>query len=245
LAFGAMSYLSSPIWFMLIVLFSMHALQLDHEPVSYVGRYPILAWPISHTVAFVSIAIAALGMLYVPKLIALAVLLRDRETARGFGGAASLTLSVFVESVLSTLVAPIFMLSHSWFVLNILIGRNTRWGAQLRSGNGIGLGDAVAAFAPHTAIGLAAGLAAWYWTPADFWWYLPLVTGLASAILFGWITSLPAWGAAARRRGVFLIPSETVGLPVADRLNALIAQRDAADRNLSGEDSGGQALQTA
>ena len=226
MAFGAMSYLSSPLWLMLIVLFTAHDRQIDHSPVTYVGRYPVLAWPISHTVAFVSIAVAAMALLYGPKLIGLVVLLRDREAARKHGGARSLILSVLIESVLSTLAAPVFMLSHTWFVLNILLGRNTRWGAQLRGGKGTGLGNAVAAFAPHTLMGIGAGYLAWTWTPADFWWYLPLLAGLAAAILFGWLTSLPAIGAAARRAGIFVVPSEAAGLPIVDRVEALVAESE-------------------
>jgi membrane glycosyltransferase len=225
MAFGALSYLSSPLWLMLILLFSAHAANIDRSPVTYVGRYPVLVWPISHTIAFVSIAIAAMLLLYVPKIIALVVLLRDREAVRSHGGARNLVLSVFLESVLSTLVAPIFMLSHSWFVVNILLGSNTRWGAQLRHGN-TGLANAVTAFAPHTVIAIGAGYLAWTCTPAAFWWYLPLLAGMATAILFGWLTSLPSWGAVARRAGVFLTPSETRGLPIVDRVDALVAERD-------------------
>ena len=243
MAFGALSYLSSPLWLMLILLFSAHAVNIDRSPVTYVGRYPVLAWPISHTVAFVSIAIAALMLLYVPKIIALAVLLRDRETVRSHGGAGKLILSVFLESLLSTLVAPVFMLSHSWFVLNILIGRNTRWGAQLRHGN-TALANAVKAFAPHTVIAIGAGYLAWTWTPSDFWWYLPLLAGMATAILFGWLTSLPSIGAAARRAGLFLIPSESTGLAIVDRVDALVAERDSTKRGTADIPEGG-ALQTA
>jgi membrane glycosyltransferase len=244
LAFGAMSYLSSPIWLMLIILFSAHAFQVDRAPVTYVGRHPVLAWPISHTVAFVSIAVAALTMLYLPKVIAMAVLLSDRDARRAHGGARGLLLSVFIESVLSTLVAPVFMLSHSWFVLNILAGRRTRWGAQLRGGNGIGLGNAVAAFAPHTVIAAGFGALAWTWTPADFWWYLPLLAGLGTAILFAWLTSLPAAGAAARRAGLFLVPSETAGLAIVRRADQLIAERAATER-VTGDVAEDETLQTA
>jgi membrane glycosyltransferase len=137
------------------------------------------------------------------------------------------------------------MLSHSWFVLNILIGRNTRWGTQLRGGDGIGLGVAVAAFAPHTLIGLGTGVLAWTWTPADFWWYLPLLAGLASAILFGWLTSLPALGAAARRCGLFLVPSETASVPIVDRVEALLAGRGAREHAVEDGSPEGEALQTA
>jgi len=231
LAFGAISYLSSPLWLMLVVLFAVNSAQLQHvAPVTYVGQYPVLRWPISHTVGFVSIAIATLAMLYAPKLMALILLLRDRHAVRGFGGAPRLILSVFVESLISTLMAPVFMLSHSWFVLNIFMGRTARWGAQLRGSKGTGLGQAIVAFAPHTAVAIVGGSLAWFWTPKDFWWYVPLLSGLAVAILFGWLSSLPSVGAATRRWGLFLVPSEALSLPIVERVDALVAERNLSDR---------------
>ncbi len=54
--------------------------------------------------------------------------------------------------------------------------------------------------------------------------------GPAAAIILGWITSKPSWGAAVRRLGIFLIPSETVGLPIVDRVQALLAERGSNNR---------------
>jgi membrane glycosyltransferase len=156
------------------------------------------------------------------------VTLRDEEAVRRHGGARCLILNVLLESVLSTLVAPIYMVSHTWFVMTILMGRNTRWNTQRRASKGTGFGRAVTSFAPHTAISIAAGTLAWHWTPGDFWWYLPLLSGLATAILLAWLTSLPSCGALARRCGVFVIPSELFGLPILDRADELIAERDGA-----------------
>jgi membrane glycosyltransferase len=184
-------------------------------------------------------------MLYVPKFLALALLLRDREALKNFGGARSAFVSVIVETLLSTLMAPVFMLSHSWFVLNILIGRNTRWGTQRRGSHGTGLGRSIVLFAPHTIVAIAAGVVAWHWTPTEFWWYVPILAGLTVATLIGWLTSLPALGAAARRWGVFLTPSETAGLPIVDRFNALVADRDLS--RVTAEETGRESdtLQTA
>jgi membrane glycosyltransferase len=231
LAFGVMSYLASPLWLLSIVLFTVHAVQMEHAaPVTYVGRYPVLAWPVSHTIAFVSLAVAAMAMLYLPKLLAVIVLLRNRGATLAFGGAQRLIAGALVESVLSTLLAPIFMLSHSWFVLNILIGRNIRWAPQPRASDGIALGRAISHFVPHTFIALGAGILVWRWTPAEFWWALPLLIGPAVAILLAWATSKPTWGAAARRWGLFLVPTETTGLPIVDRFDALRAERVTDDR---------------
>lgn len=225
LAIGAMSYLSSPLWLLSIVLFTVHAVQMKYAaPVTYVGKYPVLAWPISHTVAFVSLAVAAMAMLYLPKALAVIVLLRNRRAAATYGGKGRVIAGALIESILSTLLAPITMLSHSWFVFTNLTGRITKWGAQPRGGDGTGLGRALVAFAPHTMIGILAGALVWRFTPGDFWWYLPLLVGPAIAIPFAWATSKPAWGAAARRRGLFLTPSETAGLAIVDRFEALLAE---------------------
>jgi membrane glycosyltransferase len=245
LALGALSYLSSPLWLLLIILFAVHAVQFEHAaPVTYVGRYPALTWPISHTVAFVSVAIATIIMLYGPKILALAVLLHDQEAVRSHGGRRRVILNVLLESLLSTLVAPIYMVTHTWFVMTILMGSNTRWNTQRRGSNGTRFGRAVAAFAPHTAAAIGAGILAWYWTPGDFWWYLPLLSGLATAILLAWLTSLPSCGALARRCGVFVIPVELSGLPILDRVEAVIAERSEAQRMMAA-DKGRLRLQSA
>ena len=224
LAFGAMSYLSSPLWLALIVVFTAHAIQMRFAaPVTYVGRYPVLIWPVSHVVAFVSLAVAAMTMLYLPKAMAVIVLLRDHKAAAQFGGRGRVIASAVLESLLSTLLAPIYMLSHSWFVFNILIGRVTRWGAQLRSGDGTRFSAAISAFGPHTMIAILAGAAVWHFAPGVFLWYLPLLIGPAAAIPLAWAISKCRLGAAAGQAGLFLVPSETTRLAIVDRYETLLA----------------------
>ncbi len=221
-AMGVMSYLSSPLWFLLIFLFAAHAFASMYiPPATFVGRYPVLAWPTSHTIAFVSVGIATAALLYLPKFLALAVVLRNKNATRACGGRTMLTVSALLEILFSTLIAPIFMLSHSWFVINILAGRKIQWGPQSRRGRGTALLAAMTAFFPHTIVAMIFGAAAWYLMPADIWWYLPLLAGLFLAIPIGWLTSLPSLGAIAQRFGLFLIPSETAGLPIAARVEKL------------------------
>jgi membrane glycosyltransferase len=223
-ALGAMSYLASPLWLVLVVLFALNAIQLERvTAVTFVGRYPMLAWPISHTIAFVSLTVAMMAMLFAPKILALALLLRDKSKLHDYGGASRAVVGVITECILSTLLAPVFMLSHSWFVLNILLGRATRWGVQLRGDEGVGLWQSTRAFAPHTVIALTTAAAAWYWTPGDFWCCLPLVVGGSLAILLCWATASLFLGRMARRFGLFLVRSETTGVPILDRYENLVA----------------------
>jgi membrane glycosyltransferase len=224
LAFGVMSYLSSPLWLLLIVLFSADAALIENAaPVTFVGRYPVLTWPVSHVTAFVGLIMATAVLLYGSKILAVALLLRDAEVVRRYGGARALLLSAVAEIVVSTLLAPILMLSHTWFVTNALLGRTIEWGRQQRGADGICFGASVSAFAAHTLAAIVSGLLVWYWIPDSFWWFLPLLLGLASASLLCWLTSAATWGAAARRRNLFVVPSETVGIPVLQRADALLA----------------------
>ncbi len=228
LALGVMSYLSSPIWLALLLASAVLALGTEHAAsVTYVGRYPVLAWPISHTIALVTLVAVTLALLFGPKILSVLVLARDRRAVAAHGGIARLVLGVVIESVFSTLLAPIVMLSHSWFVFSVLTGRGTGWGGQQRGSRGIGLRAAARAFGPHTLVAVAVGLVTWYWIPASLWWDAPLLTGLALAIAICRVTSVPSWGAAVRRLGLLVIPSELQGLPVLDRAVALVRGRGA------------------
>ena len=228
-ALGVMSYLSSPLWLLLLVVSTAEALSVEHVArVTYVGRYPVLAWPISHTVALVTLVGATLVLLFGPKVLSVLALFRDPVAVRAHGGAARLAFSVVVESVFSTLLAPIVMLSHSWFVLSILTGRGTGWGGQQRGSRGIAVGTAMRAFGPHTLAALAMGAVIWRFTPETLWWNAPLLSGLVMAIVICCVTSVPAWGAAARRAGLLLIPSESTGLGVLDQVRAILARREGA-----------------
>jgi len=210
LAFGALSYLSSPLWLLLIVLFSVDAVQTQNTPqVTFIGRYPILSWPVSHVEAFLSLIAATAMLLYGPKLLSIALLLRDGEAVRLYGGARSLVVSAVTEILMSTLLSPVLMLSHSWLVANTLAGRAIEWGKQQRGGGRLPFALCASAFVPHTVIAIIGGALALYWIPSSIWWFLPLLAGLAVSAITCWVTSDPNWGAAARHHGIFLVPSET------------------------------------
>jgi membrane glycosyltransferase len=210
LAFGALSYLSSPLWLLLIVLFSVDAVQTQNTPqVTFIGRYPILSWPVSHVEAFLSLIAATAMLLYGPKLLSIALLLRDGEAVRLYGGARSLVVSAVTEILMSTLLSPVLMLSHSWLVANTFAGRAIEWGKQQRGGGRLPFALCASTFVPHTVIAIIGGALALYWIPSSVWWFFPLLAGLAVSAVTCWVTSDPNWGAAARHHGIFLVPSET------------------------------------
>ena len=101
------------------------------------------------------------------------------------------------------------MLAHSWFLLNILVGRATGWTTQARSDRALPFWFVVKNFWPHTLIGVAVTITLYRFAPQSLPWFLPLLTGLILAIPLVEITSSLRLGEALARARVFLVPSET------------------------------------
>ena len=214
LLFGVMSYLASPLWLIMLmasgtVAYESHLL----ESFTYVGRYPLLRWQTSHVFELATLVLAVTTMLFGPKLLALAVLLRDRAMREAHGGALAATASVLLECILSALVAPITMLSQCGFVASILLGSSAEWSAQRRREHTPRFVKVLRVFLPHTLIAVAAAYAVHAYLPDSVGWFLPLFVGAALAVPFAIVTSSTWLGRTTRDLGLFLVPSETIGIP--------------------------------
>ncbi len=223
LAMGIMSYLSSPLWLVFLtcgLLMAVHAQVFappyfpDHETL-----FPV--WPTLDTARAGALFAVTMGMLAVPKLLGLALVLGDRGSAAGFGGRTRAGLSMVLEMLFSALMAPVMMLFHSRFVVDILRGRDAGWTKQRRDDGHVTLGEAAARHAGHTLFGLALGATAWAVSPVLFWWLLPLVFGLLLAIPLNLLSARRGAGASARHRRLFVIPEEADRPPVLHRAETL------------------------
>jgi membrane glycosyltransferase len=223
LAMGIMSYVSSPLWLLLLIISAID--MMNAVPAAdTIGLHPSLALSVSQSAELVILVVATLVLLYGPKLLAAITVLEDPRASRAHGGAGSVIWGVLWESIFSTLMAPIVMLQHSWYVISILAGIATGWNAQTRTDRALPLALVARQFAPHTLIGMAATVI--LWSAATFNWFLPLLAGLWLAIPLVIISSSPLLGLAARREGLFLVPSETHGSKVLGRAHALADSHD-------------------
>ena len=226
LALGIMSYVSSPLWLLLLVV-SVIDMMSAKPPAGMIGFEPMLSLSVSYAAELMILVVATLVALYGPKLLAVIALLDSPEATRAHGGIGSVLWSAFLESVFATLMAPIVMLQHSWFVVSILIGMATGWNAQTRTDRALPLGLVVRTFAPHTAIGVAATFLLQHYAPDSFNWFLPLLAGLWLAIPLVALSSSPMLGKVAREEHLFLVPSETRGSKVLSRAHALASSHQA------------------
>ncbi|MBK1718645.1 glucans biosynthesis glucosyltransferase MdoH [Thiocystis violacea] len=209
-AMGVMSYLASPLWLIFLVATGIEAyLQSRTAPVYFLGESVLPVWPASYTVEMATVLWFTLIMLFLPKLLALVLLAVHPEQARRFGGLARASLSVLIESLLSVLLAPVLMLFQSKFVAAILLRTSVGWPTQQRGDHQTGFGQALGAHGLHTLIALIAGLVTYTYVPAFFWWFTPVLAGLALSIPVSMITSRTSLGLLARRAGLFMTPEET------------------------------------
>jgi membrane glycosyltransferase len=209
MALGIMSYVSSPLWVLLLVASAGLVGAAEHSPY--------------YAPAVAALVAAMLVLLFGPKLLALIVIARDEDQVRAHGGLGALTRSIVLESLFSALMAPIAMLQLSWYVATILMGIAVGWGAPQRTDRALPLGYVARRYGAHTAIGVLGVIVLHIFAPASLIWFLPLLAGLVLSIPLAVLTSSPMLGTLTRHDRLFLVPSETRGLRVLDRAHALAA----------------------
>jgi membrane glycosyltransferase len=195
---GAMSYLASPLWlaFALIGLLPWLAGGAMAADAAGPSLAALVLWG------------ATLALLFVPRVLAVQLLLRRGEQA-AYGGTRKLIASAALEALLSALMAPVRMLAHSIFVLGALTGLKLQWKSPSREATDVGWREALSRFGVSGA--LAVAVCAWWLAgePEEAWRVLPLALPLALAVPLAVLTSRRALGLAWRRHGWLLTPEES------------------------------------
>jgi membrane glycosyltransferase len=188
LLMGASSYLTSPLWLLLLGVGAIQSLRVGGSIAGSATPW----WLVGVTVI----------LLFGTKLLALVWALFDRELVRSLGGWRGILISLLAEIPLSILVAPIMMASQCLSIIEILGGRQSGWRPQRRDTDGLGLIEAFEYYAPHVLLGLPF----WLMAMADLGtgiWQLPVALGLLGAPLLAAWTSRADWGEKAARFGLF------------------------------------------
>lgn len=207
---GVMSYAASPLWLLFLIATGVEAyLQTQQELVYFFGENWQPVWPVSFAVEMTTVLLVTLTMLFLPKLLALLLLLKDARLRRAYGGLFNATLSVLLETIFSVLTAPVLMLFQTKFVLAILMRKAVGWPPQQRGDHQTGFAEAALAHGGQTLIGVVAGTLSYLYVPAFFWWFTPVLLGLGLAIPVSMLSSSMALGRRAKELGLFLTPEET------------------------------------
>ncbi|MFZ2640955.1 MAG: glucans biosynthesis glucosyltransferase MdoH [Verrucomicrobiia bacterium] len=231
LALGIFGYLASPLWLMFLLAFNW-ALWFKR----YTGLSDITVDAFTPFIQLTGIEHALLifavcmGVIFLPKVLALGDLAFDPPRRRAFGGLTRATASTVMETIFSALHAPLQMLWHSKFVASIFCGLGVHWGPQRRTADGTAWSDAIRQHWSHTLTGIVWGVLVWWLDRPTFWWFVPVLAGMVASIPLSVFTSRGSWGRRARSLGLFLTPEETAVPPELASLCSRMTAIEAASR---------------
>lgn len=207
---GAMSYLASPLWLVFLIVGVVLHMTSDVP---------------ANPTAAIAIFSAIMSMLLLPKILAVGVHFSGDATR--FGGRLRLIASMIFESITSMAVAPIMMLYHSRFVILTLLGSKVRWGAQVRTDNGLGLVAAIRGHGLQMLVGIGALCLLAIYSPALLPWASPLLFGLIFAIPIAMLMASPQAGRCLARIRLLMIPEETAPPRLLRRRDVLVRKYNA------------------
>jgi membrane glycosyltransferase len=219
---GIMAYLGSPLWFLFLLLgtwiawdrYSSELSQLPFE--SYATRW----FHVDGIAQSIILTAVIFSLLFLPKILAVIGAVLTPSIRRSFGGGFRIIIGATFETIVSMLLAPSIMVTHTLMVGSIFLGRTVGWGNQNRETDGTSWGDAFRFHTPQTILGIA-------WTavaitigynsknPAGFTskyafvlWMAPILLGLLLAAPVSVWTSRSRYGKALLRRKILATPEE-------------------------------------
>lgn len=207
---GIMAYLGSPLWFLFLIMGTWLAWDFKMSELSslpFEGYAGALLGIDGRTQGLILTG-AVFTLLFLPKILAILRALCLPSVRRSFGGALPLLAGVFVETLVSILLAPCAMMAHSLMVAGIISGHAVGWGNQSRETDGTAWSDACRFHAVPTLAGIAWGVLAWQIGKDFALWMSPILLGLVLCIPVSVWTSRARYGRALARRHILATPEE-------------------------------------
>jgi membrane glycosyltransferase len=226
---GVFSYVSAVLWFGFLSLSTVEAIDQALRAPDYFPHGPSLFpdWPVWRP-DWAMWLMAVIGLLlFLPKVLAVLLVWLRRREARAYGGLGRLSLSVLLEILVSSLLAPIRMAFHTRFVLTNLLGRTVTWRPTGRAEADTTWTEALRHHGVDSLVASAWGAGLYWLNPGYFWWITPIVGALLLSVPLSVVLSRVRLGDVTRRWGLFRIPEETDPPPELRDLTALGAEADA------------------
>jgi membrane glycosyltransferase len=189
---GAASYLLSPAWFCLLIIWALLGKDSETNVIRYFNETnPLFPdWPpaMSHIDSAVFLIIMY-AMLLTPKLVGAAIIAIHPKATKVYGGRAAFLGAFLIEVVLSIAYAPVMMIQQSRAVLRVLLGRSSQWSTQARAGRAYPLVTLAKFHWVETllgltlTIGLLSGLVSL--------WLIPIAASLLLAVPLSALSAVP------------------------------------------------------
>jgi membrane glycosyltransferase len=220
LGVGIMSYLSSPLWLVMLGIGFALAVQSHLIRPEYFNHdfqlFP--TWPRFDVELMIALFWFSMVVLLIPKMLGLTRALLSRRIRRGGGGVIGVGASFLLEVILSALYAPILMLIQSRYVFEVFMGRDSGWKPQRRDSGGTSWSDAWHFHKRHM---LLSGM-----TTAIVWLLSPPLLAWLSPALLGLLLSVPlSCASGSQRLGRILSRLSLLRTPEEVEVPALVARR--------------------
>lgn len=224
---GILSYLASPLWLAFLVLSTTIAWRFKAT-----GLTPLPVDSFADTVAWrfgteaVLLFGLTVGLLFLPKILALLDLRSRPAEVAAFGGWSRLAAGIILETLLFTLMAPVLMLFHTKFVVLTLCRRSVGWKTQRRGRDGQSdWRESASTHAGQMLLGLGWLGLAWWINPTLALWMSPILAGFILAAPVSYFTGRVAPGLALKQAKLLLTPEESGPTPELIRLEQTLASR--------------------
>ncbi|HIV76821.1 MAG TPA: glucans biosynthesis glucosyltransferase MdoH [Candidatus Sphingomonas excrementigallinarum] len=196
---GALAYLMSPAWLILIATSIAQSLSDDAATVRAVTSTQVL--------------VVTLILLFGPKVLSVIWAMADRERRASYGGAKGILSSVALDVPLSILTAPAIALTQTIDLINIVRGKPSGWNPQSRVRDGLAAADAMPRYRWHLGIGVVLVFVS-FLNPMLGAWLSPVTLGLLLAPWLAMETAKVRPGERLAKKGVFAVPGSEVAEPV-------------------------------
>ncbi len=208
---GIMSYLSSPLWLMLIMVGLGLSLQAEFiRPEYFANEFSFFpSWPTMDAARALSLFIFTMIILFTPKTLGFISYMLDGKSRKSAGGFIVLTFSFILEVIISALIAPIMMLIHSGAVMSILIGQDSGWEPQRRGDGSLPVKYLFYRHRWHMIFGVFLTFAAYFNSLALLAWLSPAIAGMLLSVPLSMLTGSWWLGGLIKKIHLLQTPNET------------------------------------
>ncbi|CTQ34359.1 glucans biosynthesis glucosyltransferase MdoH [Jannaschia rubra] len=178
---GAIGYLLSPLWFLLLTLWAVIGVSKDRSVINYFSpdNPTVPNWPEMSSVNHIWLMVIMYGLLLAPKIVGALALVAAGMPVSRLGGWGRFAGSLLFEIAVSIAYAPVLMVQQTIAVFAALTGRKFDWAPQTREGAMQDWSTVLRFHALETGLGalLLLGMATGYVSL----WLLPIMLSLAMA----------------------------------------------------------------
>ncbi len=187
---GAMGYLLSPVWFSLLIIWTLLGRSEEANPIAYFSAqnplYPL--WPQESMVNSLGLLLFMYAMLLIPKVLGMITTALTPGAVKTFGGARQFLISFLTELLSSIAYAPLMMVQQTVAVGRSFVGIQAKWEPQQRKGGRYSLRTLFQFHAVETATGLVLLLGMSLGIVSL--WLLPIMISLIMAVPLSAVSGL-------------------------------------------------------